>query len=155
MSEFDSHWVPHSYSLVPHMNKLLSKLLQLRGCDDLPCFFIYSGAIQYYFANSLGWVVSKIALPLKWCPWHHSMDFSMSLLDEGEVDAAWSYKFHLVCIWEDLIPPCLTLSIIRYVSRVKWSNPGKGVASSPTPRYTSYWKWEPPGHPRLQSTIKY
>ena len=27
-----------------------------------------------------------------------------------------------------LIPPCLTLSILRYVSRVKWSNPGKGVA---------------------------
>ena len=27
-----------------------------------------------------------------------------------------------------LIPPCLTLSIIRYISRVKWSNPGKGVA---------------------------
>ena len=26
------------------------------------------------------------------------------------------------------MPPCLTLSIIRYVSRVKWSNPGKGVA---------------------------
>ena len=31
-----------------------------------------------------------------------------------------------------LIPPCLALSIIRYVSRVKWSNPGKGVAPSPT-----------------------
>ena len=27
-----------------------------------------------------------------------------------------------------LIPPCLTLNIIRYVSSVKWSNPGKGVA---------------------------
>ena len=26
-----------------------------------------------------------------------------------------------------LIPLCLTLSIIRYISRVKWSNPGKGV----------------------------
>ena len=39
-----------------------------------------------------------------------------------------------------LIPPCLTLSNIRYVSRVKWSNPGKGVAPSPTPRYSSYWK---------------
>ena len=26
------------------------------------------------------------------------------------------------------IPPCLTLSIIRYVSSVKWNNPGKGVA---------------------------
>ena len=33
-----------------------------------------------------------------------------------------------------LIPLCLTLSIIRYVSRVKWSNPGKGVAPSPTPQ---------------------
>ena len=39
-----------------------------------------------------------------------------------------------------LIPPCLTLSIIRYVSRVKWSNPGKGVAPSPTPQCSSYWK---------------
>ena len=29
---------------------------------------------------------------------------------------------------------------IRYVSRVKWSNPGKGVAPSPTPRCSSYWK---------------
>ena len=28
-----------------------------------------------------------------------------------------------------LIPPCLTLSSIRYVSRVKWSNPGKGCPS--------------------------
>ena len=27
-----------------------------------------------------------------------------------------------------MIPPCLTLSIIRYGSRVKWSNPGNGVA---------------------------
>ena len=29
---------------------------------------------------------------------------------------------------------------LRYVSRVKWSNPGKGVAPSPTPRCSSYWK---------------
>ena len=33
-----------------------------------------------------------------------------------------------------LITPSLTLSNIRYVSRVKWSNPGKGVAPSPTPQ---------------------
>ena len=39
-----------------------------------------------------------------------------------------------------LIPPCLTLSNISYVSRVKWSIPGKGVAPSPAPRYCSYWK---------------
>ena len=36
--------------------------------------------------------------------------------------------------------PCLTLSIIRYRSRVKWSNPGKGVAPSPTPWCSSYRK---------------
>ena len=37
-----------------------------------------------------------------------------------------------------LIPPCLTFSNIRYVLRVKWSNPGKGVAPSPTPWSSSY-----------------
>ena len=40
-----------------------------------------------------------------------------------------------------LIPTCLTLSDIRYVSRVNWSNPGKRVAPSPTSRCSSYWKW--------------
>ena len=44
-----------------------------------------------------------------------------------------------------LIPPCLTLSNIRYALRVKWSNPGKGVAPSPTPRCSSYLKKEPSG----------
>ena len=39
-----------------------------------------------------------------------------------------------------LMPPCLTLSIIRYGSWVKWSNPGKGVAPSPTPWCSSYRK---------------
>ena len=39
-----------------------------------------------------------------------------------------------------LMPPCLTPSIIRYGSRVKWSNQGKGVAPSTTPWCNSYWK---------------
>ena len=39
-----------------------------------------------------------------------------------------------------LIPPCLTLSTTRYVSRVKRSNPGKGVVPSSTPLCCSYWK---------------
>ena len=39
-----------------------------------------------------------------------------------------------------LMPPCLTLNIIRYGSRVKWSNPEKGVALSPTPWCSSYRK---------------
>ena len=37
-----------------------------------------------------------------------------------------------------LMPPCLTLNIIRYVSRVKWSNLEKGVTPFPTPRCSSY-----------------
>ena len=37
-----------------------------------------------------------------------------------------------------LIPPCLTLSIIRYVSRVKWDNPGKRVVPFPTLCCSSY-----------------
>ena len=39
-----------------------------------------------------------------------------------------------------LIPPCLTLSIIKSVSRVKWRNPGNGVAPSTTSWCSSYWK---------------
>ena len=34
----------------------------------------------------------------------------------------------------------LNTRYIRYVLRVKWSNPGKGVAPFPTPRCSSYWK---------------
>ena len=39
-----------------------------------------------------------------------------------------------------LMPPCLTLSIIRYGSRVKWSNLWKWVAPSPATRCSSYRK---------------
>ena len=39
-----------------------------------------------------------------------------------------------------LMLSCLTLSIIRYVSKIRWSNPGKGVAPYPTPRCSSYRK---------------
>ncbi len=46
---------------------------------------------------------------------------------------------------------CLTLSIIRYGSRVKWSNPGKGVAPSPKPWCIKLSKRDPSGHPRLWS----
>ena len=38
------------------------------------------------------------------------------------------------------MPSCLTLSNIRYVSRAKLSNSGKGIAPSPTFRCSRYWK---------------
>ena len=37
-----------------------------------------------------------------------------------------------------LIRPYLKLNIIRYISRLKRSNPRKGVAPSPTPHCSSY-----------------
>ena len=49
-----------------------------------------------------------------------------------------------------LMPPCFTLSIIRNGSRVKWSNPKKGVAPFPRPQCSRYEK-EPFGTPRLWS----
>ena len=48
-----------------------------------------------------------------------------------------------------LMPFFLTLFIIRYGSRVKWSNPSNGVAPSPTPWCGSYWKGS------LQVTLDY
>ena len=52
-----------------------------------------------------------------------------------------------------LMPPCLTLSILWYGWSVEWSNPGKGVASSPTPRICRYLKRELSGHPRLWTIV--
>ena len=48
-----------------------------------------------------------------------------------------------------LMPPCLTLSIMRCGWRVKWSNSRNGVAPYPTPRCGSYWKGN------LQVTLNY
>ena len=48
-----------------------------------------------------------------------------------------------------LMLSCLTLSNIRYISRVKWSNPSRGGAPSPTPRCSSYRKGS------LQVTLNY
>ena len=39
-----------------------------------------------------------------------------------------------------LILPCLTLSFIRWGSRVKWSIPGNGIVPSPIPHCSSYLK---------------
>ena len=46
-----------------------------------------------------------------------------------------------------LMPPCLTLGIIRYRSRLQWNNPGNRVVPYPTPSCSSYWKeslWRTP-----------
>ena len=40
-----------------------------------------------------------------------------------------------------LMPPCLILNIIRYGSRIKWSNPGKGGVPTPTLGVIAIEKW--------------
>ena len=57
----------------------------------------------------------------------------------GDLGSIPGYSYQRLKKWF-LIPPCLSLSNIRYISKVKWSNPGKGVAPSPTPRCSCYWK---------------
>ena len=78
---------------------------------------VKQGGIKYHFLKSFVWrdLVLNSCLLAHW----------RTLYSEGQ--------------WASL-PPCLTLSNIRYISRVKWSNSGKGVAPSPTPRCSSYWK---------------
>ena len=39
-----------------------------------------------------------------------------------------------------LMMPCLALSIIKWGSKVKWSNPGNEVAPFSIPRCSSFWK---------------
>ena len=56
----------------------------------------------------------------------------------GQVIQTWGKKANKQQRY--LMSPCFTHSIIRYRSRVKLINPGKGVAPSLTPRCSSYWK---------------
>ena len=56
----------------------------------------------------------------------------------GDLDSVPGRVISKILKW--YLIPCITLSKIRYVSRVKWSNLGKGVKPSPTSRYSSYWK---------------
>ena len=59
--------------------------------------------------------------------------------DPGDLGSSQVESYQKLKKWY-LMPLCLTLSIIRYGSRVKWSNLGKGVAPSATPWCSSYRK---------------
>ena len=58
--------------------------------------------------------------------------------DPGDLGSIPGHVIPKILKW--YLRPCLTLSNIRYVSGVKWSNLGKGVAPSPTPPCSSYLK---------------
>ena len=70
-----------------------------------------------------------------WSLWHYFEQLLMSRVftngpgDQGSVPYQVIPKIQK---WY-LMLPCLTLSIIRYRSMIKWSNPRNGVTPSPTP----------------------
>ena len=73
---------------------------------------------------------------LKNCCILPSIDIMVRLLTTGPEDQG--------SIPGQVIPKTLKMvidsSFIRYRTRVKWSNPGKRVAPSPSPQCSSYWK---------------
>ena len=121
--KMDRYMLPHKHlnKQMPKVNIWLKKLWLIRNIHHPHLTNIFQIQI------SLSYVHDKIKskLPVHWSrgTWVQSQVASYQKL----------FKW---C----LIPPCLTLSNIRYVSRVKWNDPEKGVAPSPTPRCSSYWK---------------
>ena len=97
---------------------------------------VYMGSIPSTFIKK-GFITIKLAL--------HMYSRSIGLVEESSPMARETGVQSQVESYERLkkwylIPPCLTLSIIRYASGVKWSTLEKGAAPSPTPRCSSYWK---------------
>ena len=97
-----------------------------------------SGSSRTNCILMLNWIVWIRTLWLNWIAWNRNVLECSPMARETRVQS--QVKLYQILKKWYLIPPCLTLSIIRYVSRVKWSNPGKGVAPSPTPRWSSHWK---------------
>ena len=83
--------------------------------------------------------------------------FANGLGDLGSIPGRVIPKTQKKCY---LIPPRLTLINIRYVSMVKWRNPGKGVVPSPTPHIviskqgddSASWQSGPIGVNRKETT---
>ena len=101
----------------------------------VPEYFTYF----YFMGTTLGVVNRTLAYRLKCSP------MARETWVQSQVESYQRLKK-----WY-LMPPCLTLSIIRYGSRVKWNNPRKGVAPSPTPCCSKLSKRKPSGHLRQWS----
>ena len=69
--------------------------------------------------------------------WSRSIDLAVRVFTNGPGDWGSTLGRVIPKTQKMVLDPSL-LNIIRYVSRVKWSNPGKGVTSFPTPRCSGY-----------------
>ena len=105
------------------------------------CCFCLGSIWSYFFTRKLYLLFFNISISLNFLSNSLRSFFSSPTLFLGVGQRLKKYY---------LLPLCLTLSIIRFRSRVTWSNPWKGVAFSPTRWCTKLSKREPSGHPRLK-----
>ena len=129
-------WEIDAYEMVlaflevtPCLNRLIYMVLLMSGKYTYSCCFVRY-CFQDFFQNSAEYtdivLIHILTVGLVVCQWPRKPGFgprSSQRLKE----------------WY-LLPSCLTPSTMRYVLGVKWSNLGKGVASSSTNRCCSYWK---------------
>ena len=119
-----------------HSHWILMTLLRFINSD--PCFLVGLVYLFYYWLiGQVGRVFTNEFNPRS----HHTKNFKNGIwyLLVGESATPFPGLLHFTLDMY-LILLSVKLSNIRYISRVKWSNPGKGVALSPTPQCRSYWK---------------
>ena len=133
-----SNWTLHSI----HRNRLFSSCWLYSG-DNLVS--IHSSVVTYLFHWSrVLWVFKHENQTLACLPMECSPMFTCSPLEcSSMARETWvqsQVKSYQRLEKSYLMPPCFTLSIIRYGSRVEWSNPEKEVSPSRKPWCSSYWK---------------
>ena len=99
-------------------------------------FFDYSKHFHYGCISFSIWYDRNIAIVMYN---NQAIDLKSRVFANGAGVQSYVELYQRLKKWY-LMPPCLTLSITKYGSMVKWNNPGIGAAHSTTPRFSCYWK---------------
>ena len=110
------------------MQSFFEFLASVINHDHINGWHLFSDSFEWFLSPNKQW--RKMFFPL----------LSKALWSRIVHQWLWRPGFYLRHKKWYLVPPCLTLSFNRYISRVKWSNPGKGVMPCPTTQCSSYWK---------------
>ena len=148
---------------MPKTQKMvLDATLLNKGKVDQSREWRFIGLMSRVFANSPD---DQGSIPGRVMPKNQKMVLDATLLNKGKVDQSREWRFiglmsrvfeivQMTKVQSQVescqrlkkwyaMPPCLT--------RVKWINPGNGIAPSPTHWCSNNWKKEPSGHPWLRS----
>ena len=110
------------------------KPLDLMTYVELYLFYVILYSISHIYRLWTNIVIMYLLIYRTSAWWRECSAMAREIWVQSQVESYQSLKK-----WY-LMPPCLTLSNIRYGSRLNWSNPEKGVANFPTPQCSSYWK---------------